>query len=316
MLARNISLATLLSVLSLASPATGQEGVVLKYQFSKEEPLIYRSTTEMNQTMQLGGQTYESKFTQSDVNTQSLVEVTPEGNLKLKHLNNRLSIKADMGPAGTYAFDSESSEREKGTALSNELNPIYETLSGVEYFITITPQGKVEKLDGYKEILENILKDHPLAAQFTGGGSEQAQKDSLAEVFFLLNDKPVKEGDTWEVPFQLEMAKLGKAEGKRVYKYEGPANKDGDKVVKLSVSMEASFDFDLKMEGATITGNIGTESSKGEIRFDLEKGQVVSATLEYTLAGTINTMIGERTLKTTLKQTQKRSTQRLAALPN
>jgi hypothetical protein len=270
----------------------------------------------MNQTMQVGGQTIDSKVTQSEVNTLSLAETSQDGNLKLKHVNHRLSIKAEMGPAGNYNYDSESTEREKGTALSNELNPVYETLSGVEYSITITPQGKVEKLEGYKEILENILKDHPLASQITGGGSEQAQKDSLAEVFFILPEQAVKEGDTWEVPFTLDLPKIGKADGKRIYKYEGPANKEDAKIAKISVSMELSFDIDLNMEGAKVTGNIGTDSSKGEVRFDSEKGQVVSATLEYGLSGTMNITAGERVLKTTLKQSQKRSTQRLSSLPN
>ncbi len=170
------SLALLFGVLVFGSTATAEEGVLLKYQFPQGETLIYRTTSEMNQTMQVAGQTIESKVTQSEVNSLSLAEVTKEGNLKLKYRNHRLSMKADMGPAGSYNFDSESAEREKGTALSKELNPVYETLSGVEYFITITPQGKIEKLEGYKEILENILKDHPLAAQFTGGGSEHGEK--------------------------------------------------------------------------------------------------------------------------------------------
>ena len=315
MLARNISLAALLIVFSLASSAIAQDGVVLKYQFQKDEPVIYRTTTEMNQTMQVGGQSYENNVTQSEVNSLTLQEVTQEGNLRLKHVNHRLSIKAEMGPAGSYNFDSESKEREKGTALSSELNPVYETLSGVEYYITITPQGKVAKLEGYKEILENILKDNPIAAQITGGGSEEALKESLAEVFFLLPEKSVKEGDAWEAPFKLDLAKIGKSEGKRVYKYEGALKKDDAEIARISVSTEVSFDFDLTIEGAKITGNIGTDSSKGDVRFDIDKGQVISANLESTMSGSINTMLGDDPVKIAIKQTQKRSTQRLPALP-
>ena len=315
MSAQKISVTVLLAVFSLVSSARAQDGLALKYQFSKDEPVIYRTTTEMMQTMQVGGQSFENKVTQSEVNSLTLEEVTPKGNLKLKHVNHRLSIKAEMGPAGSYSFDSESNEREKGTALSNELNPVYETLSGVEYSITITPQGKVEKLEGYKEILENILKDNPIAAQITGAASEEALKESLAEVFFLLSEKPVKEGDAWEVPFKLEMPKIGKSEGKRVYKYEGALTKDDAEIARITMSVEGSFDFDITLEGTQVTGNMGIDTSKGDIRLDVGKGNVVSATLEYTMSGTINAAVGDRIVKTSLKQTQKRSTLRLSALP-
>lgn len=300
----------------LPRSASAQNGVQLRYDFPKDEPVIYRTTTEMNQTMQFGGQTYENKVTQTEVNTLALQQITPEMNFKLRHVNMQLSVKADMGPAGTFNYDSKSAEREKGTALGNQLNPVFETLSGVEYDITITPQGKVEKLEGYKEIIETLVKDNPLAAQFTGGGSEQAQKDGLAEIFFPLKDKPVAQGDSWEVPFELELPKVGKAKGKRVYKFEGPITEDNPNVVRLSVSMEeTSFDFNLDTEGAKITGSINVDSSKGDVRFDVEKGQVIQANLEYTLSGNIDIQAGERTLKSTVKQTQKRSTQRLSELP-
>ncbi len=192
---------------------------------------------------------------------------------------------------------------------------MYQTLSGVEYFVTITPRGKVEALEGYKEVLENLTKDNPIAAKFTGGGSENAQKESLAEIFFVLAEKPVQPGDTWEEPIEMDFPQIGKAKGKRVYKFEGPAKKDDDKIVKISMSLEMSFDFDLKTEAAKVTGNIGTDSSKGEIRFDTETGQVVSANLEYMLSGNINTVIGDRILKTTIKQKQTRTTTRLTDLP-
>lgn len=316
MMARLSVIACVLGSLVLGAAASAQEGAVLKYQFSKDEPLIYRTTTEMNQTMQIAGQSIENKVTQSEVNSLTLIEETKEGHLKVKHQNHELTLKADMGPAGSYNFDSKSTEREKGTLLSNQLNPVYESLSGVEYSITLTPQGKIEKTEGYKEVLENILKDNPLAAQITGGGSEQALKDSLAEVFFLFENKPVKAGDTWEVPFKLELPKIGKAEGKRIYTFEGPVVADDPKIVRLTVSMELSFDFDLELDEAKVTGNIGTDASKGDVKFDLEKGQVVSSQLEYTLSGNINTIVGDKTLKASLKQVQKRSTQRLSSLPN
>lgn len=300
----------------LVGTTAAQEGVVLKYQFSKEEPLIYRSTTEVSQTVQVAGQNSENKITQTEVNTVSLIEETPEGHLKVKHQNHSLNLKMDMGQSGTYNFDSKATEREKGTLLSNELNPIYEALSGVEYSITLTPKGKVEKLEGFKEVLENILKDNPLAARFTGGGSEQAQKDSLGEVFFILEEKPVKPGDSWEAPFELDLPKIGKAKGKRIYTFEGPVVAEDPKIVRLSVSLELSFDFDLEFDATKVTGGIGTDASKGEIKFDVEKGQVVSSVLEYTLSGNIDTSNGDNKFQATLKQVQKRNTQRLPNLPN
>lgn len=315
MLRRFPLFAALLGLGWICQSAIAQDGVILRHKLSKQEPIIYRTTTEMNQSMFFGGQKFETKFTQTEVNTLSLVETTKDRNLKLKHLNNRLKVKADMGPAGTYNFDSESAEREKGTALGGALNPVYETLTGVEYGITITPSGKVEELTGYKEVMKTITKDNPLASQFVGGGSEKAFMESLAETFVIFDDQPLKKGDRWEVPIELELPKIGKAKGKRVYIFEGPITQDNPTVVRISVSMEMSFDFDLDSEGAKITGNIGTDSSEGSVKFDTEKGQVISSNMEYTLSGDLNLKVGDRDLKSTLKQTQKRSSQRLSALP-
>ncbi|MCA9068474.1 MAG: hypothetical protein KDA84_06105 [Planctomycetaceae bacterium] len=315
MIGRLFLFAAVLGIGGISPSVWAQEGVVLRYKFSKEDPAIYRTTTEMNQTMFFGGQKFENKLTQTEVNTLELVETTADRNLKLKHLNKRLTIKADMGPAGTYNFDSESSEREKGTALGSALNPVYETLSGVEYGITITPSGKVEELKGYKEVMETITKDNPLGSQFVGGGSDKAFKESLAETFIILDDQPLKKGDTWEVPVELELPKIGTAKGKRVYTFEGPITQDNPNVVRITMSMEMSFDLDVKSEGAEITGNIGTDSSKGSVRFDVEEGKVISSSVEYTLSGDLNLKVGDRNLKSSLKQTQKRSSQRLSALP-
>ncbi len=110
---RNL-LVMLAAILLPAGMAQAQNGVLLRYKFSKEEPAVFRTTTEMNQTMQVAGQSFEQKVTQTEVNSISLAELTKEDNLKLRYANKRLSAKADMGPAGTYAFDSESSERKKG----------------------------------------------------------------------------------------------------------------------------------------------------------------------------------------------------------
>lgn len=316
MIRRICFVVVLTAMLTISQNLQAQDGRLLRYDFPQDEPVIYRTTTEMSQTMQVGGQSFENKVTQTEINTLSLVGMTEEKNFTLRHTNERLSVKAELGPAGNYNYDSESAELEKGTALSNALNPVYETLSGMEYEITLTPRGTVKDLKGYQETIKALTKDKPLAAQFTGGGSEQAQKESLAEIFFGLSEQPVAEDDTWEVPFSMDLPKIGKAKGKRIYKFLGPITADNPKVVRISVSLEVDFDFNLNSQGTIITGNLGVDSSQGEVRFDTEKGQVISASLEYTLSGEMNVETGDDKRKITIEQKQKRSTNRLSDLPN
>ena len=47
---------------------------------------------------------------------------------------------------------------------------LYDRLGTGQFTFTVTLCGKLQKVEGYKELLADLLKDNVLAAQFGGGG--------------------------------------------------------------------------------------------------------------------------------------------------
>src|SRR5207244_10810654 len=152
---------------------------------------------------------------------------------------------------------------EKGSALRAPSPALYERLRNATLTYTVTPLGKMVKIEGYKELLGDVLKDNPIAAQFAAGGSEEALQIGLAEYIPPLSKEPVRPGSRWEVPYQLNLDKFGKATGKRTYTYDGEGEVGKHKTAKITFTTELSFELDIDMGGAKVTGTLSVTQSKG-----------------------------------------------------
>lgn len=299
-------------VLTVLTAAPAQDAVALRYQASKE-PLIYRKINKLKQTQMVMDQKIVTEMTQTEVDLWSISE--SDKNLEIKGETKLLTVKVKIGPLGDYEFDSRKDDNEKASALGAALTPLYERLRDAKLTYTITPQGKLTKLEGYKELLGDILKDNPIAKQFAAGGSEDVVKMGLAEYIPLLSEKPLAVGQRWEVPFQLSFDKFGKATGKRIYAYDGEGIVGKKKTAKLSVATELSFELDLDMDGAKVTGTLNVTQAKGTIHFDPKHGRVVSLDNEYTVAGNLNVSIGGKNLPVAMEQVQQVRMELLDELP-
>jgi hypothetical protein len=301
-------------VFVLTAAATAQDPVPLRYQASKEA-LIYRKVHKLKQTQTVMDKKITTDMTQTEIDQWAVAE-TEKKELQIKAETKRLQVKMKITGVGDYEFDSTKNDNEKGSTLGAALTPLYERLtSGMALTCTITPQGKLTKLEGYKELLGDVLKDNPLGQQLTGGASEEAAKLGLAEFIPLMSEKPVTQGQRWEVPFQLNLEKLGKATGKRLYAYEGEGKVGKLKTAQISVLTELSFELDVDMGGAKVTGTVSITQSKGTIHFDPKKGRLVSMSNEYTLSGNLNVAAGGQNIPVAMEQTQHMSMELLDSLP-
>jgi hypothetical protein len=255
-----------------------------------------------------------NEMNQIEVDVWSISE-TDKKDLEIKTETKLLLAKAKIGALGDYDFDSRKDDNEKGSALGQALTPLYERLRNATLTYTVTPQGKITKLQGYKELLGDVLKDNPIAGQFAGGGSEEAALMGLAEFVPFLSDKAVAPGTRWESPFSLNLDKLGKATGKRLYAYEGEGMVGKRKTAKISVVTEMSFDINIDMGGAKITGTMSITQAKGTIHFDPKQGCVVSLNNEYTVAGNMNVDAGGKNIPVAMEQVQTMTMELLDRLP-
>ncbi|MCI0681085.1 MAG: DUF6263 family protein [Gemmataceae bacterium] len=291
-----------LVLLTLATGVGAQEPTLLRYLPSKE-PLIYRRTSTMKQTQTVMDKKIATEMNQTEIDEWSIA-ATDKKDLEIKSETKRLQVKVKIAQLGDYTFDSRKDDNDKGSTLGAALTPLYERMGAARLTYSVSPRGKIAKVEGLKELLEDVLKDNPIAKQFAAGGSDDAVKLGLAEFVPALPEDKITAGSRWEAPFEMNLAKLGKATGKRTYTYEGEGAIGKRKTVKIGVAMELSFDLNLDMNGAKVTGNLSISQSKGTIHFDAKQGCVVSLATEYTLGGNLNVEAGGMNIPVGTEQTQ------------
>lgn len=290
------------------------EPVLLRHRIEKDQPLIYRTSTSTEQVQTVMDRKLTTTIDQTDVSLRTLEKIDDDGNVRVRSENKRLKVTV-KSVGGDFKFDSSAAEREKGNELSAALNPLYERMSGSVLTLVVTPRGEVKDVEGLDMLLADLLKDNPLAAQFAGGGDKKAGKLSQQEAIDQFPEGPVKTGDQWEIPYEMELPKLGKATGKRVYTVEG-ADKVGEReTIRLGVTLEMTFDVDLETNGAKITGRLSVSESAGTVQFDPKMGQTVSKKAKYTIGGALSVNVAGQVIPVQSDQTQKVSVELLDKLP-
>ena len=304
-----------LVLLTTAIVAQADEAMRLRYKMEADKPLIFKNTMTLNQKQSFMGQEIVMDMTTTDVAERTLQEIDDKGNLHIQTENKHLKVSMKMNPLGEYTFDSKSTERDEASALGGMISPVFDRLSGAILTVVISPRGEVEDLKGYKELMEGVLENNPFAASFAGGGSDEAQKLQMNQLFPTLPEKPISPGDKWEEPYEIELPKLGKFNGKTVFTYQGMEKKDGRNLAKITSRSEMSFNLDITMDQATVTGQMSIKDSSGTILFDPKQGQIVSIKDEVTMGGDMTITAGGQVIPATIEQKQTVTSEQLQELP-
>lgn len=299
-----VALAIALLLSMTAGTLSADEAVELKYKMTKEDKLQYRAEVTMSQSQTIGGMDVGFEMKNEGFSLRTLDKFDEKGNLRIKSEEKRLKVHMKVGPAIEYNFDSTKEKQEEGSMLSSSLNPLYEKLKNAVSYTTLTPRGQVQSVEGLTELVEETIKNDPIARQFAGGLSEKAQKLSAAELYPEFSEKPVKPGDTWESKYELDIPQLGKANGKRVYTYEAADTVGDTKTARIRLTHELAFDLDLEQNGAKVKGNLQIQQSSGVIQFDVEKGHLVSMDATYVIGGDLTVDVNGKLLPVKQSQTQ------------
>mgnify|MGYP001365019735 CR=1 FL=1 len=199
-----------------------------------------------------------------------------------------------------------------GTALT----PILERLSSGALRVVATPWGEVKEVLGYEELVKDLLENNALGKQLTSGGSNEAAKLGYQDHFVLLAMKPVKPGDTWEVPWETTLPNSGTAKGKRRYRYVGPDRVGDRATAKIEATFEMSFNVDIDMGEAKVSGAAAVTHSKGTIQFDAAAGRLISIQSNFTIAGDLAVETADMKIPIKTEQTQKFVMELLERLPD
>lgn len=288
MLLHRAGVVALLVAAGFAAQARAQDPVLLKYKFNKGETLIYRTKQRMDQkqTLTVMGNTIDfDNFTDQEAYSLQTVDgVDSEGNGTINVKFDRRKLSAKIGTEGQFEFDSRTSARDTSTVLAAELTPLMERLTGSEYQLVMTPRGAVSQVKGFAELVGDLVKDKQFAGQFASGDNKTAAFQEQ-DAYVLLSDKPVKPGDKWEVPYDVEIPMTGTVRGKNVYTYEGP-DKVGDRpTARIGVNSEMSFDLKIESAATKVTGTLTGNNVTQTVQFDPAAGRVLSAKQKMSISG-------------------------------
>jgi hypothetical protein len=294
------------------------EPVLFKYKVAKGETVHYKTTQSMKQAQSLtvNGMTIkqDNSLNQEVIHTRVADEVGSDGKVTFRLKANQRKATAEFGALGKVEFDSKSTKRDTSSLIGAALTPMLERLTGSEYQVYVNPQGKVTAVKGYAELIADIVKTNPLAGQF-GGSDNTAAMMAEQDGFVEFSEKPVSVGDEWEVPFEMEVSKLGKVKGKTTYKYEGPDKVGNRKTVRISMTGETTIEMSIDQGTSKVTGTLTARDQKGTVQFDLVAGRVVSIKQSVTMAGMLSVDVNGMTIPVDNQQEQSKSYELLEKLP-
>ena len=300
----------------IPSALSADEPVKLVYKQEPGSSQLYQTSSNMQQKQTVAGQEISTSFTMREVTERSLREHTEDGDLEIASKNHRLYFEANIPEGGEFTYDSSKAERNTETELAEQLNRVFDRLSGATFSFTMTPRGELKSVEGFQKLLADILKENPGSAQFVGGGTDEAQRLALLERLLYLPTDPVEPGDTWEQTTSAELPNLGTMKSRRTFKYEGPDKVGERTTARISISSEMTFQLNMEQMGAKVTGTLRTTRGEGTAQFDPAAGQLVSSKSTMDLAGELSVSVGDQVIPVQTEQTQTTTTELLDRLPD
>jgi hypothetical protein len=294
--------------------ARAEEPLLLAYKRAKGDTLYYRGTLDMKQSQTIMTTKVENNFKQDVITSRVIDDIDAKGIATVKVKAERRKVTSEAGPLGKYEFDSQSTERDTGSTIGAALTPVLERLTGSEFQLLVDQRGEVKEVKGFAELIADLIKDNPFAAQF-GGGDNKAAVQAEQEAYIVLSEKPVSAGDKWEVPFESELPRIGKMKGKTTYTYEGPDKVGNLKTARIGLSTEMSFELNIEQGGAKVTGSISSTTSSGTAQFDPKAGRVVALKRTLSLSGQLMVEAGGKIIPLDSQQDQSTTLELLEKLP-
>lgn len=297
-----------------ATSARADEAILLKYKAAQGDRAVYKMGLDMKQSQSIMGMKIENTIKQETIESRTVEAVDSKGQVTVKLKAVRRKMNAEFGAAGKFEFDSKSTERDTGSAIGGAVTPLLERLTGSEYELVVTPLGHVAEVKGYAELVGDLLKDNPFAAQF-GAADNKSAAHQEQRAYLVLSEKPVKPGDQWEVPFDVELTKIGKIKGTITCTYEGPDKVGDRKTARIGVVNNISIEMNIDQGTAKVTGTLSTTSSSGTVQFDPEAGRIVSRKQTSGTSGQLSVEVGGMTIPVDNQQEMTETVELLDKLP-
>jgi len=184
----------------------------------------------------------------------------------------------------------------KGDSESNAaVQKTLDRLKGASVLVTIGPDGRVLKIEGYDEAIKKL----------SGGAEENAASlkalfnkstitASATEIFGFLPGKVVNAGDKWTKPIKFPIGPFGSLRGEYEFTLKGKekGSKEGQGE-EQEIAVTTTLGFDLP-SGGTIgddlklaRGEFQSEKASGSYWFSTATGRLVRSKIAFNIKGTL-----------------------------
>jgi len=277
--------AALVVMASLAMPALGQ--TTLEWKFKAGEKFYVEEVNDVKQNISIIGKDIKQ-------------------NTKITTISS-YTIKSVEGSEVVLDQKIESVDvKSTGDNLGGQMDKLFEKLQGATFQVTLK-DGKVTKLKGYEDFIKKLADGDETTGKFAKMlMSEETFKKSISDLFGGLPSKSIKQGDTWSDEATVPFGPLGSFKTSKDVTYK-EKDKDG---VLLTYKSKMSY-IPPKGEGALggllkiVKGNIKSDTAKGSILFNPDRGRLVRATFSMTARGsmTVEVMMNQLELEISADQT-------------
>lgn len=189
----HVSLFPLLG-LGLATALTAQEHD-LRVQAKKGATVWLSQQSQMEMTMDMGGQPAEMGGSTTTITQVTVQEVDAEGVLTVETKVHRIHGAMTVPMAGEIEFDSADAGDDAGANPMAMMTKALTALAGKSYGAKVSPHGKVLSLVGADDLLKNARR----GGAMMGNSVSETQLRSMVETAFgFVPEKPTAVGGSWE----------------------------------------------------------------------------------------------------------------------
>lgn len=280
-------LAFVLLLLGLTSVAPAQRGydTILAWRFDQKREMTYRVREKMDQKCE-GENAFDAKWDREFVYTDAVEGVTPQGHATIRRTFDEVRVKLNHSEHGKRDYDSTRKPGRDGTR-KDEDDPFvrpFSVLVGKSFTFTVTPEGKVTKVEGYAALMGDVLSETMLGDDGLGmgamlgalvAGSDEDYRRQIEQSFAILPGRAPKRGESWSIEVEQPIGPFGTVRQDTTHTRTG----------STKIQTRGSFEFEANPDLAAALGQLfkikfKEASVKGSSDFDPDLGLLRSSTME------------------------------------
>ena len=259
--------------------------VLLERKFPEGTKATVHKDQKVTQTLTLNGMNIDTKSSTFVVSTTSIGKRNGDGSLKVEEKIDSLQTEVTL-PGAILQFDSANPDKKADLPQLEPILELFRAISRLPITVEFDAKNKITTVklpDGEFEKLPQSASERL---------NPETLKKAIEQMNAFLPDEPVKQGDTWERPIEMNLGAGQTLSFRTKFEYAGTVDQDGETLDKISGK---SFDINF-----AINGNPALSVTKSDLKvvdtdstylFDRKRGAVVSLASKIQIAGPLTLVI-------------------------